>query len=150
MLGYFTDNELPLYSDNLLDLFLGIDKTNDNFIVVDSWMRSRSGPNYLITDTDRQDFLEYLTDTYYKTVRDCIRAYDTNHMIIGSRLHGSAKAKYQIFKSAGKYMDIVSVNVYSWFQLDNSKTANWVESANKPFLISEFYTKDITYCCQNF
>lgn len=119
MLGYFTDNELPLYHTNILDGFLKIDnKSNPNFVAVNDWMIKRKGKDYKIDDIDRNEFLGFLSETYYRSANECVKMYDKNHMIIGSRLHGGSKTNPLIFKAAGKYVDIVSVNVYDWWTLN--------------------------------
>ena len=62
-------------------------------------------------------------------------------MYIGSRVHGGAKMIPQIVEAAGKYCDILSFNYYGVWTPKADLMKMWVEKANRPFMITEFYTK---------
>ncbi|MNQ97136.1 hypothetical protein D3C85_1127680 [compost metagenome] len=47
----------------------------------------------------------------------------------------------EIFKVAGKYMDIISINHYRKWEPSQDLMNNWGEWSGKPFLITEWYTK---------
>jgi len=146
ILGHFSDNELPIYDNStygyLLDRFLNISsKTDPNFLAADSWMKSRHGSNYTITEADRDEFHGYVMGTYYKIVSTAIKTYDGNHMYLGSRLHGAAKSKPSIFREAGKYVDIISINVYSVWTPSMDDMDMWSGLSGRPFLVTEYYAK---------
>lgn len=146
LLGHFSDNELPLYDNttygNLLDRFLAIaDKKDQNYLAAKNWMIARKGDNFQVTDTDRAEFHGYVAGTYYKIVNEAIKRYDPNHLYLGSRLHGGAKSKIAIFKEAGKYVDMISINVYDVWTPDKLTMDMWSGESGKPFFVTEFYAK---------
>lgn len=144
-IGVFTDNELPNYDNTtygvLLERFLGVEPSDPNHIAAHQWMLSRKGEGYTIDDTDREEFHGYVMGTYYRIVHDAIRAVAPELLILGSRLHGSAKYKPSIFREAGKNVDVISVNFYGPYNPPMETLGMWLEESNKPFLISEFYAK---------
>ena len=146
VLGHFTDNELPIYDNttygNLLDRFLAIaDKTDPNQIAAKDWIVARKGANYTIAATDREEFHGYVAGTYYRIANEKLKKHDPNHLNLGSRLHGGARKNKYIFREAGKYVDVISVNAYSAWNLLNDEMDVWANESNKPFFITEFYAK---------
>lgn len=146
VLGYFMDNELPLYDNTLygllLDRFLAIaDKNDPNYLAAHTWMVARKGANYAISAADREEFHGYVAGTYYRIGNEALRKYDPNHLNLGSRLHGGARSNRFIFREAGKYVDVVSVNVYSTWTLTTAEMDMWHNESGKPFFITEFYAK---------
>jgi hypothetical protein len=144
-IGVFTDNELPNYDNTtygvLLERFLEVSPSDPNYIAAHEWMVSRKGVGYTINDKDREEFHGYVMGTYYRIVHDAIRAVAPDLLILGSRLHGGAKYKPSIFREAGKYVDVISVNFYGPYNPPMETLEMWLEESNKPFLISEFYAK---------
>lgn len=146
ILGHFSDNELPLYDNstygNLLDRFLAItNKADANYIAADNWMKARSGVGYTIIAADRLEFHGYVAGTYYRIVSTAIKQYDPNHLYIGSRLHGAAKSIAPIFREAGKYVDIITINVYNIWTPTTADMDMWTNESGRPFMVSEFYAK---------
>ncbi|MDF1572041.1 MAG: DNRLRE domain-containing protein [Bacteroidales bacterium] len=144
-IGVFTDNELPNYDNTtygvLLERFLDVHPSDPNYIAAHQWMLNRKGEGYTIDDTDREEFHGYVMGTYYRIVHAAIRAVAPDLLILGSRLHGAAKYKPSIFREAGKYVDVISVNFYGPYNPPMETLGMWLEESNKPFLISEFYAK---------
>jgi len=146
ILGHFSDNELPIYDNTtygyLLDRFLKIaDKNDPNYLAANNWMLGRKGENYYIAATDREEFHGYVMGTYYRIVNTAIKKYDPNHLYLGSRLHGGAKDKPSIFREAGKYVDVISINVYNVWTPEKEAMDMWANESGKPFLVTEFYAK---------
>ena len=147
ILGHFSDNELTIYDNttfgNLIDRFLGIsDKTDPNYLAAYDWIVARQGTNYSISSTDRELFHGYLLGTYYRITGEAIKRYDPNHMYLGSRLHGAAKDKPSIFIEGGKYVDMISINVYGTWVPTTADMNRW-SAGGAPFFVSEFYTKAV-------
>lgn len=145
LLGHFSDNELPIYDNttygNLLDRFLDIqDKSDPNYLAAKNWMIDRKGENYSISKEDRELFHGFVCGTYYRITGDAIKRYDPNHLYLGSRLHGAAKRMPSIFIEAGKYVDMISINVYGTWTPSTEEMDRW-SAGNKPFFITEFYAK---------
>lgn len=145
LLGHFSDNELPVYDNtiygNLLDRFLAVpDKTDPNYLAARKWIEDRKGKNYTIDEEDREQFHGFVIGTYYKITSEAIKRYDPNHLYLGSRLHGAAKRMPSIFLEAGKYVDMISINVYGTWTPSIEEMDMW-SAGNKPFFVTEFYAK---------
>ncbi len=87
---------------------------------------------------DMDGFLELYLDTYGKTLRDTVRKYDPNHLLIGFRWLPGTGANEIVARTMGKYMDVISVNYYtnrfgSGYVNQVSKTAG-----DKPLILSEW------------
>ena len=78
-----------------------------------------------------------------KKVAAAVRKYDPNHLYLGCRFNQESEElnNSEIFKVAGKYMDIISINHYRKWEPVQSIMANWTNWSGKPFIITEWYTK---------
>jgi len=147
LIGHFSDNELPVVSD-MLDSSLQLDVSNPNlrygYEAARKWLSKRKGKDAAqpdITDADRQAFLGYAFDRYYRITTDAIRKYDSNHLCLGSRLHGRALRMPGIFRAAGNHLDVIAVNYYGAWGPDQRRMAMWAAESGRPFMITEFYAK---------
>jgi hypothetical protein len=146
LLGYFVDNELPWVND-ALDRHLKYLPANDpGYIAAKAWLDQRKGKDAALSDvndSDRNAFWDFYAGKYFKMAKDYITQYDTNHLFLGSRFnqgHEELSNPY-IFSVAGQYCDVISINHYREWEPIAARMANWEEWAQKPFLITEFYTK---------
>ena len=155
LLGYFSDNEMPLgnsiQSDKLIDRWLNVNNyggqsqaNNDiNYITAVNWIKSRHGGN-LVTPTtaDKNEWPGVVADRYFKVCSEAIKSVDNNHLYLGSRINADLENQY-LFTSAGKYVDVLSCNNYSaWDTVRlNARYNTWEKYAKKPFLIGEFYAQ---------
>lgn len=57
-------------------------------------------------------FVEYVAEKYFETTTAAIRRHDPNHLILGCRFAGTVYPD-EVFRAAGKYCDIVSINGYA-------------------------------------
>jgi len=147
LLGHFSDNELPTPRD-LLDRSLSLDPDNPDlapeYQAAREWLFGRKGASVMkrdITDQDRDAFRGYVFARYFEITTRAMKKYDRNHLILGSRLHGSEKRSPSVFKAAGKYLDVVAVNYYGVWGPDQETLRNWNKWSGKPVMITEFYTK---------
>lgn len=146
LLGYFTDNELPWKKD-ALDRFINyLAKDEPGYLAAKKWLDERKGKDASladITDEDRLAFMGFYFETYMKKVSSAIRKYDPNHLYLGCRFNQWKEELSipEIFKVAGKYMDVISINHYGKWEPDQTVMANWSNWSGKPFLITEWYTK---------
>jgi hypothetical protein len=147
LVGHFSDNELPIVFD-MLDRSLQLDVSNPNlrygYEAAKKWFNGRKGKDADlkdVTDADRQAFLCYAFDRYYRITTDAIRRYDSNHLCLGSRLHGRALRIPGIFRVAGKHLDVIAVNYYGAWGPDQERMAMWAAESGRPFMITEFYAK---------
>jgi hypothetical protein len=161
LLGYFTDNELPWIDKALYNHIYYLTSTEAGFIAAVKWLDARRGTttditpisdktstafkNYVasITTAEQSAFTGYYFETYAKKVSAVIKKYDPNHLYLGCRFNQSADEldNPEIFKMAGQYLDVISINHYRKWEPDQTIMANWESWSSKPFLISEWYTK---------
>lgn len=147
LIGYFTDNELP-WKNDALDRHLNfLAKDEHAYLVVKKWLDDRKGKNATVNDItqeDRMAFTAFYFETYMKKITDALRKADPNHMYLGCRFNQDKDQELsnpEIFKVAGKYMDVISINHYRKWQPITEQMKNWGEWSGKPFLITEWYTK---------
>ncbi|WP_431200399.1 hypothetical protein ACRQ5D_21850 [Mucilaginibacter sp. P25] len=77
-------------------------------------------------------------------VTAALKKYDPNHMYLGCRFNQQDRQELsnpEIFKVAGKYMDVISINHYRKWEPDSAQMADWEKWSGKPFLITEWYVK---------
>jgi hypothetical protein len=147
LMGYFTDNELPWYNDALDKHLTLLAKDEQGYIAAKEWLDKRKGFNASISDVtqeDRMAFTALYFETYMKKVTAALRKADPNHMYLGCRFNQDKEQELtnlEIFKVAGKYMDIVSINHYRKWEPGQDLMNKWGEWSGKPFLITEWYTK---------
>ncbi|QNN24164.1 hypothetical protein HED60_18445 [Planctomycetales bacterium ZRK34] len=141
LLGHFSDNEMP-FSPDLLDRYLKLDAKDPGYLAAKNWLTARQGEfdKSKITAEDRSDFLRFVADRYYRLVSQAIRKYDPNHIYLGSRLHGRDVQLRELFETAGKYCEVVAVNLYNvWTPGEEVKRLS--EWSGRPLIISEWYAK---------
>lgn len=144
VLGYFLDNELLFHRDQLTLSLTLLNSTNAQYQEADAWMTSQYGNSYTlndITDEDRAAYQGHVAETYFNTIATAFRAVDNNHLLIGTRFHAGVKYIPEIFAAAGNQLDILSINYYNRFEPEEEIMEMWLEEANIPFMITEFYTK---------
>ncbi|MES2775614.1 MAG: hypothetical protein V4722_15670 [Bacteroidota bacterium] len=146
LLGYFTDNELPWKNDALDRHLKFLAPTEPGYIAAKAWLDARKGSTASladVTDADRLAFTGFYFETYIKKVAAAVRKYDPNHLYLGCRFNQEKEelSNPEIFKVAGKYMDIISINHYRKWEPVPSIMQNWTTWSGKPFMITEWYTK---------
>jgi hypothetical protein len=134
LLGIFSDNEMP-FPANALDKFLALPAGDAGRQAAESWLAARGGKK------DNAAFLEHLAEAYFRAVHAAIRKVDPNHMYFGPRFHGSDRTKPELWRAAGRYLDVVSMNYYGAWTPDAESLSNWVKWSGKPFMITEWYAK---------
>jgi hypothetical protein len=108
------------------------------------WLQARHGENATaneITSRDEKDFLAFVVARYYRIVSSAIKKYDPNHLYLGSRFNGRVLNEPEVFKAAGPYVDVVSVNYYDVWTPSQEQLFSWESESGKPVLITEWYTK---------
>lgn len=161
IIGYYIDNELPFnsYKDQYplrgieLEHFLLLqDKFDGQFAAARKFAADFMTENYKveakaenITVPMRDAFRSEIARYYYKVTTEAIRRHDPNHLILGSRLFDQSMYNANTVKACAEYCDVVSVNYYNYWQPQplycNGQLKVWVGDA-KPFMVTEFYTKD--------
>lgn len=149
LFGYFSDNELPFGLKNL-EGYLNLENPIDpGRIAAENWLAKRNIAKNNITDSQRSDFAGFVADKYFEIVSSAIKKAAPNHLYLGARLHGAAKFVEPIMRAAGKYCDVVSINYYGVWTPGETHLSNWEKWMNKPFIITEFYTKGMDSGMEN-
>ncbi len=146
LLGYYTDNELPWKNDALDRHLTYLQPEEEGYKAAWLWYKKRKGKKAQvkdITEKDRKAFNAFYFETYMKKVTAVIKKYDPNHLYLGCRFNQEKEelSNPDIFRVAGKYMDVVSINHYRKWEPVQSTMKNWEEWSGKPFIITEWYTK---------
>ncbi len=143
LVGHFSDNELPFKPGNL-DSYLSLPPNDPGHRAALDWLKKRHGaattPDQ-ITDEDRRQFLGFVVDRYLRITTRAIRKYDPNHLCLGSRFQGAELKTEAVFRAAGKYLDVISINYYQAWTPSPKWMQNWEAWSGKPFLITEWYAK---------
>jgi hypothetical protein len=143
LLGYFSDNELPFRPGSLTN-YLALPEQDSGHQAALAWLRARHGGPATardVTPQDQPDFLEFVVERYFRITSEAIRKYDPNHLFLGSRFYGSDLSRPEVFRAAGRPVDVVSVNWYHAWSSDPDRLAMWERESGKPVLITEWYAK---------
>ncbi|MHC4406806.1 MAG: hypothetical protein ACYTG0_44870, partial [Planctomycetota bacterium] len=112
LLGYFSDNEMPFPADSL-DRYLALAGNDPGRRAGRAWLEKRRGPGATassITEADREAWRGCVADRYFGIVGRAVKRYDPNHLYLGSRFYGSEKRSSEVWRAAGRHVDVISVN----------------------------------------
>jgi hypothetical protein len=90
---------------------------------------------------DMDEFFKFYLDTFFGTVSRIYRKYDPSHLLLGDRwittsLHND-KIRSVLAEVEGKYVDVISINYYT-YKIENDLLKDvYTKSGGKPILISE-------------
>lgn len=149
LIGYFIDNEIPWKDYALERCLTKWPSTHINHQKAQEWLDQRKGKTGAsfseATIADKKAFIAYCYDVYLEKVTTALKKYDPNHLFLGDRFNqwSYELVNDQMFITAGKYVDVVSINHYQRWQPDAEQMAKWGNWAEKPFLVTEFYTKGL-------
>jgi len=160
LLGYFVDNEqgwgkgefseilafLPdsAYSRKfwliqMKEKYRTIEKVNSvnntNFV---SWNEIKAINYVSIFPLLKEDIIAFETAfaaQYFKVVSSTLKKYDPNHLYLGCRFTRQPKPLH-IMQTAGKYCDVITVNVYTFIA---KELEIWHNATQKPILIGEHH-----------
>ena len=144
LLGHFTDNEIAFHKTIQLSESLKLPTSNAQHQSAKAWLKKKHGKHIKpskITEEDELEYMGFVADRYFQVVTEALRKHDPNHLILGERLHASAKYNPYVIAAAGKYCDIISINFYRDWEPSREVLAMWRDIGKKPFIITEFYTK---------
>jgi hypothetical protein len=143
LIGYFSDNELP-FSRASLSNYLALPEKDPGHAAALAWLRERHGAQAGVQDIlvqDQSDFLALVVDRYFRITSNAMKKYDPNHLFLGSRFYGSNLSQPEIFRAAGRWLDVVSVNWYHAWTPDPDRLTMWGHESGKPVLVTEWYAK---------
>ncbi len=92
---------------------------------------------------DKMDFVALIADRYFSITVKAIKSADPNHLVLGCRFAWTAPDP--AWRAAGKYCDVVSVNMYPFVDLEKEEVLDvekmlWerYKETNKPFMLTEW------------
>lgn len=147
LIGYFIDNEIPWKNYALENCLTKWPVGHVNHDKAQAWLDSRKGKTGTTisdaTDQDKRAFIAYCFDYYMNLVTSALKKYDPNHMFLGCRFNqwSYELSNDEIFKVAGEYMDVISINHYQKWEPDETVMENWYAWSGKPFMVTEYYVK---------
>lgn len=149
LIGYFIDNEIPWKETALQSCLQKWPSGHINHQKAQDWLdarKGRSGCSYSdATTADKKAFIAYCYEVYCEKVTKALGQYDPNHLFLGNRFNQwkAELVNEEMFRSAGKYVDVISVNHYQKWAPDQTAMKNWASWSEKPFMVTEFYTKGL-------
>ena len=82
----------------------------------------------------KEAFLALAADRYFATTAAAIRSVDPNHLVLGCRFAGLFGAHPIVWEVAGRYCDVVTVNMYPTVDLDGAGPITVNHPAEKKFV----------------
>lgn len=140
LVGVYSDNELPIAKD-LLDRMLALDDSREAFASMKGAAEAFMKGKRKVTDKVRRQFVEHVFETYFRVTTKAIRATLPNHLCLGSRFHRPAVKKSGVWRAAGRWCDVISINYYGVWTPNEKDLENWFRWSGKPCMITEFYAK---------
>jgi hypothetical protein len=107
-----------------------------------SFEEAGEAPLFITTDSaaaDMRAYLQLYLESYYSLIRRTFEKHDANHLLIGSRWTPHTANNEDVVRIGGKYLDVISVNYYTYGIEDDflRKIHDW--SGGRPLLLSEWY-----------
>ncbi len=87
---------------------------------------------------DMREFYRLYLETYYGMVRRVFDRHDSNHLLIGSRWTPHTANNEDVVRIGGKYLDVVSVNYYT-YGIEPAFLRKVREWSGRPIILSEWY-----------
>lgn len=141
LLGHFSDNEIAFSIAQLDSLLSDPQLSPASRSMLNNWIAETGATNELLTANQKEKLLGKIASQYFKTVNTVLKKHDPNHLYLGSRLHAAAKNNRYIFEGAAAYVDLVSINYYGYWEPKSTHLSDWCNWGDRPFFITEFYTK---------
>jgi hypothetical protein len=147
LLGYFSDNEINFNQDQLKNLVSDLPADDPSRLAAlefatTNGLTESDVINNNIPEAIKRDFATHLANHYFSTIKEAIHRYDTNHLILGARLHGRPRGIPGVVEASHKHTDVTSVNFYDYFSpAEQIARPEWTQ--DHPIIVGEFYVKDI-------
>lgn len=141
LLGHFSDNEIAFTVAQLDSLLSDQLLSPPSRSLLNNWIAEIGGTSDVITTNQKEKLLGKIAGQYYQTVSIVLKKADPNHLYLGSRLHAAAKNNRYIVEGAAAFVDLVSINYYGYWEPKSTHLAEWSSWGDRPFFITEFYTK---------
>jgi len=148
--GIMSDNEIPLFEEDILSKYLALGENDPGAKAAREWLTEHGKTEREITPEDDRTFCVLVLSRYFRMVREAIDQYAPNHMYFGTRLHKTLLTQESAYEAAGPYLDVVAINLYHRWNIDQAMINRMSQIAGKPLMITEWYAKGIDSGLRNF
>ncbi len=124
LIGYFVDNEMGWRSINKWD------STSYTFTTLKDLPSEKAQK-------------EAYAERYFSSLKKVLKKYAPNHLYLGCRFTRNFKGLQPVAAIAGKYVDVLSINVYSAVPI-KKQMDDWYAAVQKPMIISEHHIPPAT------
>ena len=127
LLGWFLDNELAWGArrsqpaTGLYEAVAALPASHSARQALDKFLARQTETNsslFTLPSSLKLAFLRLYAERYFSAASAAVRRHDPNHLILGCRFAGLENAHPVVWEEAGRFCDVVSVNVYPWADLD--------------------------------
>lgn len=148
LIGYTTDNELPMETDMLMN-YLNVDPTlpenHYSYACTWTWLINITGEenpeDAAITAELKELFRGFVWDRYYSVVCPAVRKYDPNHMLLGTRFLTNVRTAEWVLRFASLYLDAITINWYFTWEPQVESLQQLSTYGQLPLIVTEFYAK---------
>lgn len=148
LIGYTTDNELPMETDMLMN-YLNVDPTLPenyySYACTWTWLVNITGEenpaDAAITPELKELFRGFVWDRYYNVVCGAVRKYDPDHMLLGTRFLTGVRSAEWVLRFASLYLDAITINWYFTWEPQAESLQQMSTYSQLPLIITEFYAK---------
>ena len=149
IIGIYSDNEIPA-EYNMLYRYLTIDPSEPvnafSYAAAWTWLMKRTGnPNASVEDITEEmyeEFKAFVYNRYFKCVTESVEAAGYgNYMYLGNRIHSDNYTSEGYLRAAGKYVDLLTSNLYGGLTPKFETMETMYRYTGKPFVVTEFFAK---------
>ena len=153
LLGYTTDNELPM-DENMLANYLQLDITkvingasvnHYSYAAAWSWLITMTGKNDAsaadITPELLQLFRGFVYDRYFNVIRNAFTEKGIHQMFLGCRFLTKVKNAPWVLRFSSLYLDAMTINWYGQWTPSADDIYEITTNSDIPLMVTEFYTK---------
>lgn len=121
-------------SKNLVGYFL---------VDIPAWLPHAGGRDFPqlegLGEKERDEKLFDIATKYYATIAKHIRAYDSNHLILGDRFNGNKGIPEPVLEAMKPFVDVLSIQYFTGADSDSHRQmkedfARWHEASGKPVI----------------
>jgi hypothetical protein len=83
---------------------------------------------------DNVEFLKVVVEQYYRTTKDAIRQYDSNHMFFGDKINANTDTMDTVLPVTSRFTDVLLYQMYARYEVQRPGLDRWSKIVDKPLL----------------
>lgn len=83
---------------------------------------------------DNIEFLKRCVDQYYKSAKEAIHRYDSNHLFLGDKLNGNTDTVDMLLPTVSQYSDLLFYQMYGKYALQQVSLDRWSQQVDIPII----------------